>query len=381
MNLIVKLAIAVLLSNSSVLAPSIVLAEVNEAGKSAEANHAFEIATVAQFDTPWAIAVLADGKMLITEKRGQLFLVTPDGKKTEVKGVPAVHYSGQNGLLDIVLAPSFARDGTVYVSYVAPSAGGGTLALARAKLADVESAPKLENLSVIWQATPNGGGGQPGGIITFSPDGRHLFLSSGDRMQPETAQDMQTSLGKIIRLNLDGSVPADNPFAAKGGVQAQIWSYGHRNPYGLAFAPDGQLWETEMGPRGGDELNRITQGENYGWPLVSDGDNYDGTPIPRHSTQPDLTAPVLYWTPSIAPAGLAFYSGSLFANWQGSALMGALRGEALIRVAFDGESGASQVERWNMGARIRAIAVAPDGAVWLIEDAANGRLMRLTPKP
>ncbi|PRH85928.1 dehydrogenase [Labrys okinawensis] len=375
----VRIALTAALIGGAAVLPSVAFAEVNAANSPASASRPFKVTTVARFDTPWAIAFLPDGRMLVTEKGGRLFLMTPAGAKTEVTGVPRVQAGGQNGLLDIAASPGFARDGLIYFSYVEPSSGGGTLALARARLNEAGGKVLLGDLAVIWRATPKGGGGQPGGIIAFAPDGRHLFLSSGDRMEPETAQNTDTNLGKILRLNLDGSAPADNPMAARGGAQAEIWSLGHRNPYGLAFAPDGSLWENEMGPRGGDELNLIRRGANYGWPLVSNGDNYSGIPIPRHRTRPDFEAPVIYWTPIIAPAGLAFYSGKLFPQWQGSAFIGALRGEALVRIAFDSKDGARQADRWDMGARIRDVAVDRDGAIWLIEDDSDGRLLRLTP--
>lgn len=375
----VRIVLTAAIIGSAAAPPGLARAELNAANSPASTTRPFRAATVARFDTPWAIAFLPDGRMLVTEKGGQLFLVTPAGAKTEVSGVPRVQAGGQNGLLDIATSPGFARDGLVYFSYVEPSFGGGTLALARARLKEVDGKAGLDDLAVIWRASPKGGGGQPGGIIAFAPDGRHLFLSSGDRMEPETAQNTDTNRGKILRLNLDGTAPADNPMAAQGGVQAEIWSLGHRNPYGLAFAPDGGLWENEMGPRGGDELNLIRRGANYGWPIVSNGDNYSGVPIPRHRTRPEFEAPVIYWTPIIAPAGLAFYSGKLFPQWRGSAFIGALGGEALVRIAFDSKDGARQADRWEMGARIRDVAVDRDGAIWLIEDASDGRLLRLTP--
>lgn len=339
----------------------------------------FVATTVATFDSPWAIAFLDDGRMLVTEKAGRLFLVTQAGAKTPVGGVPDVSNSGQNGLLDVAVSPHFAQDHSVYLTYAEPGAGGSGLALARAQLAQSGKETQLARLQVIWRQMPRGYGGQPGGIIAFSPDGRYLFLSSGDRMRPETAQDPDQALGKVLRLNLDGTTPGDNPHAAQGGVRAQTWTLGHRNPYGLAFAPDGRLWLDEMGPKGGDELNLLLPGRNYGWPIVSNGDNYNGTPIPRHSTHPEFEAPIVYWTPVIAPAGLAFYTRDLFPAWKGSAFIGALREDALVRIAFDANGGAREADRWDMGHRIRGVAVAPDGALWLIEDGSGGRLLRLTP--
>jgi glucose/arabinose dehydrogenase len=341
---------------------------------------------VAGFDGPWALTFLDDGRMLVTEKRGRLFLVTDKGVKQQVQGAPAVTYSGQNGFLDVALSPAFTRDRTVYLSYVESDAGNN-LVLARARLEEGPAGPALRQLQVIWRPLPKGSektgglGGQPGGIIAFSPDGRYLFLTSGDRMQPKAAQDPDLPLGKVLRLNPDGSTPPDNPGAKQGGVRAQTWTTGHRNPYGLAFAPDGRLWLHEMGPRGGDELNLLQPGKNYGWPVVSNGDNYNGTPIPRHATRPEFEAPVIYWTPVIAPAGFVFYTGKLFPQWQGSAFIGGLRAQVLVRIVFDGKGGAREADRWDMDRRVRDVAVSPDGALWLIEDSSDGKLVRLTPKP
>ena len=336
----------------------------------------FTVTPVATFDYPWAIAFLPDGRMLVTEKPGKIFLVTQAGAKQQVSGVPAVQYEGQGGLLDVALSPHYAADHMVYISYSEPGAGGSSLAIARAVL----SGRALTGLKVIWRQMPKGDGGQFGGVITFDPEGSHIFFASGERMRKTPAQDPDQALGKIIRLNLDGSVPADNPMASEGGVRAQTWSTGHRNPYGLEFDAKGTLWEIEMGPKGGDELNIIKPGLNYGWPVVSNGDNYDGSPIPRHDTRPEFEKPVVYWTPVIAPAGLAFYYKGLFPQWRGSAFTGGLKTEALIRIAFDGANGAREADRWDMGHRIRDVAVGPDGALWLIEDEEKGRLLKLTPK-
>ncbi len=353
---------------------------INAGERPASTNPPFATQTVAEFNTPWAIALLPDGRMLVTEKPGHIFLVGQDGTKVELDNVPGVAASGQNGMLDIAIAPDFATSGTVYFTYVAPSDGGDRLFLSRAKLQEANGRATFAGSKVIWRQTPGGGGGQPGGIIAFDPEGKHLFLTVGDRMRPSSAQDPKQARGKLLRLNLDGSAPTDNPLAAKGGVEAETWTTGHRNPYGLAFAPDGRLWLHEMGPRGGDELNLIQEGKNYGWPLVSNGDEYSGAPIPRHDTRREFAAPAVYWTPVIAPAGLAFYEGQMFKQWQGSALIGGLAVRALVRIAFDKDGHPDEAERWAMGARIRDVAVAPDGAVWLIEDSKTGRLLRLTPK-
>ncbi|MDB5665719.1 PQQ-dependent sugar dehydrogenase [Cypionkella sp.] len=352
---------------------------VNAGALAASTTRPFQSQTVAEFDTPWALAFLPDGRMLVTEKPGALYLVTDSGEKTEVSGVPAVAAPGQNGLLDVAIAPDFAESNYVYLTYVEPDPDGARLALARAKLVEDGDEARLEDFSAIWRQTPGGGRGQPGGIIAIEPQGAHLFLTVGDRMDPESAQDPDMARGKVLRLGLDGSTPADNPMVAEGGVKAQTWTTGHRNPYGLAFDAKGQLWLHEMGPRGGDELNLIEPGQNYGWPVVSNGNNYSGSDIPDHETRPEFAPPAVYWTPVIAPAGLAFYEADLFPAWKGSGLIGGLAVQALVRVGF-GSGPADEADRWDMGARIRDVAVASDGAVWVLEDASPGKLRRLTPR-
>lgn len=340
----------------------------------------FQTQTVARFDLPWAIAMIDADRLIVTTKPGKMFLVDHrGGDPVEVLGVPKVEHAGQNGLLDVALAPDFAQSRRIYFSYVEPGEGGSSLALARATLAEQQSAARLDGTEVIWRQMPKDKGGQPGGIIAFSPDGKSLFLTSGDRMRPETAQNPDLALGKVLRLTLDGKPAPGNPEAAAGGVRAETWTTGHRNPYGLAFAPDGRLWLDEMGPKGGDELNLIEPGVNYGWPEVSYGDNYNGTPIPKPPTRPEFREPALYWTPVIAPAGLAFYEGDLFPVWKGSALIGGLKTQSLSRVTIHGDS-AHEDERFTMEGRIRDVAVAPDGAVWVIEDKNPGRLLRLSPR-
>ncbi|PIO98176.1 PQQ-dependent sugar dehydrogenase [Pleomorphomonas carboxyditropha] len=340
----------------------------------------FQAQTVARFDLPWAIAVIDADRLIVTTKPGEIFLVNRQGgDPVEVSGVPKVEHAGQNGLLDVALAPDFADSRRIYFTYVEPGDGGSSLALARATLAEQQGAARLDGLEVIWRQMPKGKGGQPGGIIAFAPDGKSLFLTSGDRMRPNTAQDPDLALGKVLHLTLDGKPAPGNPEAGAGGVRAETWTTGHRNPYGLAFAPDGRLWLHEMGPKGGDELNLIEPGVNYGWPEVSYGDNYNGTPIPKPPTRPEFREPALYWNPVIAPAGLAFYEGDLFPAWKGSLLIGGLKTQSLSRVTVHGDS-AHEDERFSMEGRIRDVAVAPDGAVWVIEDASPGRLLRLSPR-
>ena len=354
-------------------------------GSGAEAAaRPFAVEEIASFDEPWAMTFLPGGRQaLITEKRGVLELWTVGGGTIDVGGVPQVDYGGQGGLGDVVLAPDFATSNLVYLSFAeAGDDGNRGAAVGRGRLVMENGAARLEGFQVIWRQVPKfDGRGHYAHRIAFSPDGRHLFISSGDRQEFDPAQDMSSSAGKVLRLNPDGSVPADNPFASQGGVAAQIWSLGHRNPLGLAFAPDGRLWEHEMGPRGGDEFNLIERGSNYGYPTVSNGDHYDGRPIPDHDTRPEFNAPEITWTPVISPSSLIFYTGSMFPQWRGSALIGGLSGQALVRVTIDGNS-AREAERFAMGQRIREVEQHPDGSIYLLEDERNGsggRLLRLTP--
>jgi glucose/arabinose dehydrogenase len=339
----------------------------------------FAITEVATFQSPWAMAFLPDGRLLVTEKRGALKLVQPGGAIGDISGVPAVAYGGQGGLGDVAVHPKFAENGWIYLSYA--EAGDGDrrgAAVARAKLTfDDHGGGALSELQVIWRQDPKvDGNGHFSHRLLFGSDGK-LWISSGERQQGAPAQDMAVNLGKILRLNDDGSVPADNPFAERGGITAQIWSFGHRNALGLAWDAKGRLWETEMGPAGGDELNLIERGRNYGWPLVSNGDDYDGSPIPDHDTAPQFEAPKLSWNPVIAPAGLIIYSGSVFPDWRGNALIPGLKSQALVRVAIDAKDHAQEVARYAMGKRIRAVAQGPEGGVWLLEDEDGGRLLRL----
>jgi glucose/arabinose dehydrogenase len=281
-----------------------------------------------------------------------------------------------------VLHPQFVDTGLVYLSYAeAGERSTAGAAVARARLAlDATGGAALEDFAVIWRQQPKvDGGGHFGHRIAFGPDG-DLFISSGERQKFAPAQDLQTNLGKIVRLGDDGSVPADNPFARQGGIAAQVWSLGHRNPLGLAFDANDRLWNVEMGPRGGDELNLVQRGANYGYPLVSNGDHYDGRDIPDHPTRPDFAAPAVSWNPVISPSSLLFYSGSEFPGWRGDAFIGGLSSQSLVRIEFDGEA-AREAERFAMGARIRAVEQGPDGAIWVLEDergGSGGRLLKLT---
>ena len=387
-------------------------AQINACTLKPEASLPFTVTQVATFNLPWRIAFLPDGRMLITEKVGPLWLVTQQGEKTKVDNVPPVYYERQLGMQGVFLSPHYATDQNIYLTYAEPGEGGSSLALARARLVVGDGKASLDGLQVLWREMPRGQGGQLGAAIAFSPDGQYLFLTVGERQRMTPAQDPNSALGKILRLTLDGKPAPGNPMAGKTGAQtaslidppsdteaaktapvvrtytypgpnltpSETWTSGHRTPYGLAFAPDGRLWEVEHGPRGGDELNLIEPGKNYGWPLVSYATNYNGVPIPSPETRPDLAKPVIYWTPIIAPGNMVFYNGAMFPQWKGSALISGMATQTLNRVTFDGKGGATPAERWSVGHRMRDVAVAPDGAVWLIEDANPGGLFRVTPK-
>jgi glucose/arabinose dehydrogenase len=392
--------------------PAAARAQVNAGAQAPEASLPFTMTQVATFSLPWRIAFLPDGRMLVTEKVGPVWLVTQDGGKTPVAKVPAVLYQGQGGMLGVFVSPKYATDQSVYLTYSEPGDGGSSLALARARLAATGGTASLEGLEVLWRQMPKGKGGQFGAQIAFSPDGQYLFLSVGERQRMTPAQDPDQALGKILRLTLDGKPAPGNPGAGKTGAPtvplidpprdtelaktapvvstytfptpnltpSETWTTGHRTPYGLAFGPDGRLWEVEHGPKGGDELNLIEPGKNYGWPLVAYAVNYNDTPIPNPDTRPELQKPVIYWTPVIAPGSLTFYKGTMFPQWQGSALIGGMASQTLNRVTFDGKGGATTAERWAVGHRIRDVEVGPDGALWMLEDANPGGLYRVTPK-
>jgi glucose/arabinose dehydrogenase len=352
-------------------------------GSRAEAQ-SFVATPVAKFSEPWAMAFLPDGRLLVTEKRGTLKVYTINGSMVNITGLPAISYGGHGGLGDIALHPGFAANGMVYFSYAEAGTNGTRGAVvARARLTlNAQGGGALSNVQVIWRQTPKVVGDNHFGYrILFGSDGR-MWVTSSERFQFTPAQDLSNNLGKILRLNDDGTPVADNPFASQGGVAAQIWSYGHRNIYGLAFDSQGRLWSHEMGPRGGDELNLVERGSNYGWPIVSNGDNYDGTPIPDHNTRPEFNAPELSWSPVISPASLIFYDASLFPQWRGNAFIAALSARGLIRVEINGNA-AREAERLNLNQRIREVEQGPDGAIWVLEDeqsGSGGRLLRITPR-
>ena len=401
----------VLAAAVAALAATTASAQVNIGKQPPEASLPFTLTKVTTLNLPWRIAFLPDGRMLITEKPGALQLVTQAGAKTAVANVPAVLSRGQGGMLGVFLSPHYASDHLVYLTYAEPHDDGSSLALARARLKLSDGAASLEDLHVIWRDGEGGQGGQFGAQIAFSPDSKYLFLTVGDRQRMTPAQDPNQPLGKILRLTLDGKPAPGNPWAGKLGAAtvpiinppadtekaktapvirtytfpgpnltpSETWTSGHRTPYGLAFAPDGRLWEVEHGPKGGDELNLIEPGKNYGWPLVSYATNYNGVPIDSPVTRPDLAEPVLYWTPVIAPGNLIFYHGAMFPQWNGSALVSGLATQSLSRIIIKGET-ATSAERWMVGFRVRDVEVAPDGALWLLQDSNPGGLYRVTPK-
>ncbi|MFN3818701.1 PQQ-dependent sugar dehydrogenase [Blastomonas sp.] len=347
----------------------------------------FQTSQVAAFDEPWAMTFLPDGRALVTEKKGVLKLVSfgADGTPSmvDVSGTPKVAYGGQGGLGDVVLSPDFTNDGYVYLSYA--EAGDGDTsgaAVARAKMVTAaDGSASLNDMQVIWRQEPKvSGKGHYGHRIAFGPDGM-MYISSGERQKFDPAQDLDQNLGKVVRLTPTGGIPSDNPMYNQGRIKAQIWSYGHRNPLGIAFDPSGNLWVSEMGPKGGDEFNLVKRNQNYGYPKVSNGDHYDGKEIPDHSPDDGFTAPKLSWTPVISPSSLMIYTGDMFPAWKNSAFIGALSGQALVRVKLNGEN-AEKADNWPMEARIREVEQGPDGAIWVLEDGgrgSNGRLLKLTP--
>lgn len=358
-------------------------AEVAPAATEAAAATTFETAEVHAFSSPWAMTFLPDGRLLVTEMAGTLHLYDP-AKNTvgEIAGVPEVRHVAQGGLGDVVLHPQYATNQTVYISFVeGGEAGLMGAAVARAKLALDDAGGALQDLQVIWRQQPKkSGDGHFGYRIAFDREGK-LWISSSERKEFDPAQDMATNLGKIVRLDDDGTPAAGNPFADRGGVAAQVWSLGHRNILGLAFDAEGRLWAHEMGPKGGDELNLIEKGANYGYPIVSNGDHYDGKVIPDHDTRPEFRAPVVGWTPVISPAGFVIYDGDAFPAWKGSGFIGGLSSKSLVRIAFDGDN-AREAERFDMQRRIREVEQGPDGALWLLEDGTRdgkGWLLKLTP--
>lgn len=370
-----------LLACSAISSPVGAQAQVQTGAMPAtQPSYPFQMTPMATFDAPWAMAFLPGGKMLVTQKKGEMILFDPaSGAKQIVAGTPAVVSTGQGSLMDVVPAPDFAKSRKIYFSYAEPGEGKTNgVALATATL-DQGSTPALRDMKVIFRASPYiESAAHWSGRIAFSPDNKYLFFTNGERAKADPAQDPKSTLGKVLRLNLDGTPAAGNPLAAKGFHPA-IWSYGHRNLTGIAFDKDGRLWEVEMGPLGGDEVNLVKPGLNYGWPNASNGSNYDKSDIPDHKPGDGYEPPKVFWNPSLAPGALAYYDAPLFPAWRNSLFIPGLSGMALERVALSGET-ARKADRWEMKARIRSVRVAPDGALWLLEDGSNARLLKLTPK-
>jgi aldose sugar dehydrogenase len=374
------------------------------ASSSLYSQHAeFTETIVGQFDVPWALEFLPDDRLMVSEVKGSIKIINPDGSMGEVSGLPGVAYGGQGGLGDIVLHPNFSNNNLIYLSYAEPGNDETSgAAVARAQLVLTEDGGELIDLEIIWRQVPKvTGSGHYGHRIAFGPNG-YLWISSGDRQKFDPAQDMASNLGKIVRLHDDGSIPIDNPFFGLGDVTSEIWSLGHRNPLGLAFDQNGQLWNIEMGPQGGDELNLIQRAANYGYPTVSNGDHYDsqgmpdhplsqitaknirenGLNIPDHPLRPEFYPPAAFWNPAISPSSLMIYSGTEFPEWTGNAFVGGLSSQALVRVEFNGDI-AVEAQRFEMGRRIRAVEQGPDGSIWVLEGGrpgrgANGYLIKLT---
>ncbi|MBX7532245.1 PQQ-dependent sugar dehydrogenase [Qipengyuania sp. 1XM1-15A] len=342
---------------------------------------AFEITERGTFNQPWASAFVPGTDMLvITEKPGTMkFLDTASGRLGTITGVPMVDYGGQGGLGEVAFLESEAgsdpSNRTIYLSWA--EAGDGDTrgaVVGRGELVCEQTDEcSIEGMEVIWRQAPKvTGRGHYSHRIAFSPDERYMFVASGDRQKQDPAQDRSNTLGTIVRLNLDGTAAAGNPYGD------EIWSWGHRNILGMDFDSEGRLWEVEHGPAGGDELNLVTRGANYGWPARSYGDNYNGTPIPDHTADDGFTKPVITWTPVIAPGNMIFYDGDLFPNWKGDAVISALKPKELVRISFDGEN-ATEVGRYSMDNRIRSVIEGPDGALWVLEDGEGGRLLELRP--
>lgn len=330
---------------------------------------------------PWGMAFLPDGRLLITERNtGRLYILNTDNTLSKpLDGVPKVWARGQGGLMDVALHPEYEDNNYIYLSYAKPGPGGkATTALGRGKLTD----GRINNFQDIFVQEPFiQGPNHFGNRIEFSPDGRYLFFALGERFQFDPAQDVSNHLGSVIRISPDGGVPDDNPFVGRDNAQNEIWSYGHRNIEAMAFQPQTEaLWIGEMGPRGGDELNKIEKGANYGWPVVSWGEHYNGRDIPDPPTHPEFTDAVRHWTPVISPSGMVFYQGEMFPEWKNNALIGGLTHHELVRLSFDGTE-VTEEDRLELPARIRDVETAPDGSIYLLTDQGNGKVLRISAVP
>ncbi|MBK0397746.1 PQQ-dependent sugar dehydrogenase [Limibaculum sp. M0105] len=331
---------------------------------------------VSGLDTPWAVAFLPGGNMLITERDGKLLHLDAAGQRIEVDGVPAVRASGQGGLLDVVAANDFARSREIFLTYSEPAEGGAHTAVAVARLS--EDAARLENLRVIFRMTPTVSGGRHfGSRVVERADGT-LFVTLGERGQDTRAQDVTTHLGKVVRINRDGSIPSDNPDFGPGAAPG-LWSIGHRNPQGAALDAEGRLWTVAHGARGGDEINRPEAGRNYGWPVITFGRAYSGLPIGEGTHKEGMEQPVTYWDPSIAPSGMAILSGRMFPGWEGDIFVGSLKDDYVSRLDREGDRVTSEEGLFRGAfARIRDVREGPDGALWFLSEG-DGALYRVTP--
>lgn len=338
------------------------------------------VTVVAGLNHPWAVAFLPDGRMLVTERSGALRMVRADGTLSPdpVSGTPEVVAQGQGGLLDVVLHPEFEDNRWVYLTYsMARERGGQSTAVARAKL----EGDRLVDLETIFAAQNiSTGTGHYGSRMAFAPDGK-LYVTVGERQDPDRAQERSNHFGTVVRLNPDGSVPDDNPFLGRDGILPEIYTWGHRNPQGMAVHPEtGEVWVNEHGPRGGDEVNKLDPGANYGWPVVTHGVAYSGLPMGEGASKPGMEDPLHHWTPSIAPSGMIFYTGDAFPAWRGDAFVGALSHRLIMRVTFDGTRFVSEEKLLEREyGRIRDVAQGPDGAIWFLTDEDNGRLVRMEP--
>lgn len=339
----------------------------------------------ADLNHAWSLAFLPDGRMLVTEREGNLRIVTPQGETSApLGGLPKIYARGQGGLLDVALAPDFAQTGMVYLSFSEPREGGAGTSVMRGRLVENGDKPRLEGVEVIFRQQPAvNGSGHFGSRLVFDRDGG-LFVTTGDRQsQRAQAQNLTSHIGKVVRIHPDGTAPKDNPFVGQKDAQPEIWSLGHRNMQGAALDPQtGRLWTVEHGARGGDELNRPEAGKNYGWPVISYGREYSGLPIGEGTEKEGMEQPVKYWEPSISPSGLAFYEGDLIGAWKGDVFTGGLSGMNLVRLELDEARGkvvGEEVLLEDLGARIRDVRQGPDGALWLLTDDSPGKLLRLAP--
>ena len=358
---------------------TIIYAAIAETLVIGSSKNAIKIDKITVFDEPWALTFINQDELLVSTKKGKLWLVQKDGKKSLIEGIPEIAYGGQGGLGDILPHPKFSQNNLLYLSFVASKNNGRTRGakVIRAKLEN----GKLINHQLVWEQLPHTRGrGHFSHRLAFGPEGSShegmLFISSGDRQIMHPAQTLDNNLGKIIRLHDDGRIPVDNPYSDMGFPANTIWTLGHRNVLGLSFAPDNELWANEMGPLHGDELNLIYKGENYGWPLVSEGNHYNGRHIPSHSTNDGFTPPVKYWVPTIAPSSLVFMPTTKDGSWSGNAVMTGLKSKAIFRLEIKNNKVIHQ-EKFYIGNRIRALTIGHDLTLWAIEDGGAGRLLKL----